>query len=246
MINDLQTTGKKKSTLTGFCIAFEKTLKVIQGSPICGCIPFRGRIPLLVLSFKLLNVLVSSGHFLLLNMVVSRKPDEILSGNYNELLWAINILLGNSDPVYLFPRVSLCDVEIRALGFDRVFTVQCSLNVNFLNEKVFLFLWFYNSMLIVLSCSSFILFFLSTFTPGYSFFSIRSYLQAGGVKATSKQVYRFVQKLGCDGFCLLRCIRNSTCETTTVQIVSQLWSDYTLGETLKQVRTTGEIHSKTL
>ncbi len=245
-INDLQVAGKKKATLTGFCLAFEKTLKVIQRSRICCCIPFPGRVPLLLLSFKLLNILVCSGHFLLLNILVTRKPDQIFSGDYHELLWAINILLGKSDPIHFFPRVSLCDVDVRALGYDRVFTVQCSLNVNFLNEKVFLFLWFYNAMLVVLSCSSFILFFLSTFTPGYSFFTIKSYLQAGGIKPSSRQVYKFVQKLGCDGFCLLRCIRNSTSETTTVQIICQLWSDYASGESLKYVLPTHAVHSKTL
>ena len=128
-----------------------------------------------------------------------------------------------------FPRVTLCDFVVRALGRNQPHTVQCTLPVNLFNEKIFIFVWFWLAFMGIINCISLLTWFWVLFTTnrrGY----IRKYLKVFDKyqkEADSTKLTAFCDKyLRQDGHFVLRMIGKNTNEVIVGELIASLWDNF--------------------
>uniref|UniRef100_A0A915CRN6 Innexin n=1 Tax=Ditylenchus dipsaci TaxID=166011 RepID=A0A915CRN6_9BILA len=92
----------------------------------------------ILLQFALLNAALKSGEHLLFGFQVL---SDLIAGKP----WTKS---GH------FPRVTLCDFEVRYLANLNRYTVQCALLINIINEKVFAFFWLWYLVLLIITSAS--------------------------------------------------------------------------------------------
>ena len=53
-----------------------------------------------------------------------------------------------------FPRITMCEFQVRTLGEVLTYNVQCVLPLNLFNEKIFLFLWMWIVFVLLATCTN--------------------------------------------------------------------------------------------
>ncbi|CAL8105924.1 unnamed protein product [Calicophoron daubneyi] len=134
----------------------------------------------------------------------------------------------------LFPRVAYCRVPgIRLVGVENTYTAQCALPINMLNEKIYIFFWFWIVFLIAASIFSLILWlFRMVLAPKRKDF-IKRFLRIKGVKSRrGDEIGRgdldeFIDDyLRRDGVFLIRMLSLNAGEVITAEIVTVMYENY--------------------
>lgn len=131
-----------------------------------------------------------------------------------------------------FPRITLCDFEIRQMGNTHRHTVQCVLPINFFNEKIFIFLWFWFVFVAVATCFS-----LARWTCAVGFRCTRTWYVRKHLKVMdrynrdndrdNKLVTKFVESyLRHDGVFVLKLVAKNSTDLVVADIVASLWDNY--------------------
>lgn len=126
----------------------------------------------------------------------------------------------------VFPRVGFCLVPLKHMGSNNYATAQCVLPVNMLNERIYIFLWFWIALTATITAISIPMWFARMNYEKSRTGFIKKYLKLG--EEISKQDKFMVDKftrqfLRHDGVFLLRIISMNAGELVCSDIICQLW-----------------------
>lgn len=166
---------------------------------------------------------------------MSNQENEDLDGFGFGLTVANHIRAGRDWPeTILFPRVAYCRVPgIRLVGAENAYTAQCALPINMLNEKIYIFFWFWICFLIAASIFSLILWLVRMIIAPRRKDFIKRFLRIKGIRSrTGQEITRadldeFIDDyLRRDGVFLVRMLAINAGDVITSEIVMALYEHY--------------------
>ena len=128
-----------------------------------------------------------------------------------------------------FPRVTLCDFEVRQLGNIHRHTVQCVLPINLFNEKIFVFIWFWFVLVAIVTVISLLSWTRHSLSTSGQVEYVTRQLKALDKlnRETRSQVRKFTRKyLKQDGIFVVRLVAKSAGEVVAAEILAGLWDKY--------------------
>ncbi|CAD5113739.1 unnamed protein product [Dimorphilus gyrociliatus] len=131
-----------------------------------------------------------------------------------------------------FPRVTLCDFEIRQMGNFHRHTVQCVLPINLFNEKIYIFLWFWFVFVSTATAVSFLRWLVFIGMRYSRVRYIRRHLKVMDKiqrdnERERKLSYKFAETyLRQDGIFVLKLVGKNSTDLVVADIVAALWDNY--------------------
>ena len=175
------------------------------------------------LSVKIAYVVNAVGQLFLLDLLLIN--DYHLYGAY-----IIEKLLRGQDWTVTerFPRVTLCEFEIRHQSRLHFYVVQCALTINLFNEKIFLFIWMWFVFLALVSLVNFFQWlFRALYWPGQVQY-VRKQLRAFDTSQREPGILaKFTENyLRRDGMFIVRLIGINMGEVVAGEVLCGLWNNY--------------------
>ena len=180
---------------------------------------------MLNLFVKLLYIINAVGQLWLLNEFIS-------NDRYSYTFYGLEVLTAvwnHEQPnSRMFPRITLCDFQIRQMQNVHDYTVQCTLPINLFNEKIYIFLWFWILFVAGVTVIGFVYMVWTLFSMNRVTY-LKKYLRITGKlkkdNPTDERLIRqFVNEyLRQDGVFALRLISKNTNDVITAEVISAIF-----------------------
>ena len=125
--------------------------------------------------------------------------------------------------IQMFPRVTYCYAsDIRTLGSIQKVADQCVLPSNMLNEKIYIFLWYWVILVTIITATS---------IPIWNVIVLRnqrSFILQRLKQKKTRHISRFYNYIYTDGIFLLRMVSCNDGELSTSNLINNLWEDFNL------------------
>ncbi|XP_071103534.1 innexin unc-9-like isoform X4 [Haliotis cracherodii] len=175
--------------------------------------------------------------------------NEFLSTEYNIYGFQVlqDLIVGDEwTASHRFPRVTMCDFDIRQMQNIHRHSVQCVLPINLFNEKIYIFMWFWLVFVSILTCYSFVSWLWHMVFPTSRMQYVKKFLKIMdrlGTGPDKKLANRFtIEYLRHDGVFTLRLIGKNSSDIVVAEIVSGLWDMYRSKKSIQIRNTTGNGH----
>ncbi|KAI1723290.1 innexin domain-containing protein [Ditylenchus destructor] len=128
-----------------------------------------------------------------------------------------------------FPRVSLCDFSVRQVANIQKYSVQCVLVINIFNEKIFILLWFWYTLLLFATVASLVYWFVVMAFPCLGRWFVANNLELNeaeqmDITQNKTEIRIFVSEyLKQDGVFLLRMVSIHAGVLFTTELVMKLY-----------------------
>lgn len=208
---------------------FSNTRRRVQKLFDFGCSRHHGNYLIcLLIIVRFLYLVNVTGQLILLNEFLT--DDFYIYGYYV----IMNFLAGKDWSLNhsRFPRVTLCDFDIRQLSNIQRHTLQCVLPINLYNEKIFITLWFWLTFMTVVSLLNFCFtVIMSTCTKSRENYVIK-YLKLNDIYNESDlEICELTEifihtHLKYDGIFVLQMLPNNVGSAITADIVNYLWIEF--------------------
>nr|BAE78817.1 innexin9 [Dugesia japonica] len=130
----------------------------------------------------------------------------------------------------IFPRVTYCYIgEIKHLGASNKYVGQCALPINMLNEKIYVFLWFWVFLVGIITAISIPMWFfrIAILSRRSSFIKKFLMMHQAYNRSDKQLINSFIREfLRHDGVFLIRMICINAGDIVTADIVNRLWEIY--------------------
>ncbi|XP_045180930.2 innexin unc-9-like [Mercenaria mercenaria] len=133
-----------------------------------------------------------------------------------------------------FPRITLCDFDIRQMANIQRYTVQCVLPINLFNEKVYLFLWFWCLLVALLSFYNLLKWVYLTILKRNNYEFVKKYLKIGGrtlQQSDKLMCKKFAEKyLRDDGCFVARMISINSSDMVVTEMLNDMFQQFRQAE----------------